>query len=963
MKKVSLLLMSILLTFSQLPLGSLPVYATGNEENTIVMPNGFENENEASNNEEGMVNSNYESRDEALNTKEEIADENTKLGNNEVESEVRNKEDEVVVPSDKDQLMTLNENEFITKNIDGGVAITGYTGTSTNIVIPHEIQGQPVIEIGFYAFSNHQLTSVEIPSSVTKIGPNAFSNNRLTNVDIPSGVTIIETDVFYNNKLKSVTIPEGVTKIGRSAFYDNQLTSVQLPSSLTTIEWSAFSYNQITDIEIPSNVTTLLSSAFRYNQLSSVKIQSGLTTIAPYAFANNQLTNLDIPSSVEQIGEWAFANNRLTNVDIPSSVTTIGWAAFRDNQLTSVKIPSSMTKIEHTTFNHNQLTEVEIPSSITTIGPHAFADNRLTNVVVPSSVTAIEYGAFYKNQLTSVELPSSLTTIDSYAFKDNQLTTVEIPSNVTIISSELFANNQLMSIQIPASVKRIGRGAFSHNKLDFVTFQGEPNFQWTDEEHPFIKQNKEGKNFYGWFEDKNFTTAWGNSISQSMTIYAQWDKEDTTPEEIPEKELPSYIITFDVNGGSKVPSEEVTEGELLQVPTIPKKEGDTFDGWYKDSEFIEVWDFANDEVRENITLYARWTKDHTSEGETGEATANYLVTFDSNGGSKVPSEEVTEGELLPTPAIPEKEEHTFAGWFKDEELTEKWDFNQDIVTKNETLYAEWTKEGSTIGESEGVGGSASESGSGEVTASYTIIFDSNGGSEVPSEKVKKGELLQAPSPPVKEGYTIAGWYKDTDLTKTWDFAKDIVTENLTLYAKWKKESKECQTAFKDMNNHWGEEMIKEIAKRCIIKGYPDGTFRPNNMIQRQHVVLMIERALPLTPLREAVPFLDVPHSHPYYQQITLLQQAGILDGSNGAFRPNAYMTRAQMAKMMVLAFDLTPGGNSSFKDVDPSHWASGYIATLADHNIALGDGNGNFRPNDNLTRAEFTAFMYRALGL
>ncbi|MGE7674991.1 S-layer homology domain-containing protein [Lysinibacillus sp. NPDC094403] len=84
----------------------------------------------------------------------------------------------------------------------------------------------------------------------------------------------------------------------------------------------------------------------------------------------------------------------------------------------------------------------------------------------------------------------------------------------------------------------------------------------------------------------------------------------------------------------------------------------------------------------------------------------------------------------------------------------------------------------------------------------------------------------------------------------------------------------------------------------------------------------------------------------------------MMDGSNGAFRPNAYITRAQMAKILVLAFDLTPEGNSSFKDVDPSNWASGYIATLADHNIALGDENGNFKLNENLTRAQFTAFMY-----
>ncbi|MGE7999604.1 S-layer homology domain-containing protein [Lysinibacillus sp. NPDC093190] len=172
-----------------------------------------------------------------------------------------------------------------------------------------------------------------------------------------------------------------------------------------------------------------------------------------------------------------------------------------------------------------------------------------------------------------------------------------------------------------------------------------------------------------------------------------------------------------------------------------------------------------------------------------------------------------------------------------------------------------------------------------------------------------------------------------------------------------------RTRVKDIDNNWAKDMIQEVASRCIIKGYPDGTFRPNDLAQRQHVVLMIDRALQPTPIREAASFSDVPKSHVYYEQITRLQRAGIVDGSDGAFRPNAYITRAQMAKIMVLAFGLTPEGNSTFKDVESSHWASGYIAALADHNIALGDENGNFRPNENLTRAQFTAFMYRALGL
>ncbi|MFB7159453.1 S-layer homology domain-containing protein [Lysinibacillus sp. NPDC056232] len=296
-------------------------------------------------------------------------------------------------------------------------------------------------------------------------------------------------------------------------------------------------------------------------------------------------------------------------------------------------------------------------------------------------------------------------------------------------------------------------------------------------------------------------------------------------------------------------------------------------------------------------------------------------------------------DLVKTPATPVKEGYQFVDWYKDAELNNAWDFAKDKVIADISLYAKWQKD------------------------SYIVTFDSNGGSKTPPQTVPYKALVKAPSNPKKEGYLFIGWYKNKEFTKAWDFAKDVVTEDVTLYARWMKDSKRCDITFKDIDHGWAQDMIKEVAKRCIIIGYPDGTFRPNDMIQRQHVVLMIDRALQPAPIREAVAFSDVPKSHVNYEQITRLQRAGIVDGSNGAFRPNASITRAEMAKVIVLAFGLTPEGNSTFKDIDPSHWASEYIAALADHNIALGDEDGNFRPNENLTRAEFTAIMYRALGL
>lgn len=70
------------------------------------------------------------------------------------------------------------------------------------------------------------------------------------------------------------------------------------------------------------------------------------------------------------------------------------------------------------------------------------------------------------------------------------------------------------------------------------------------------------------------------------------------------------------------------------------------------------------------------------------------------------------------------------------------------------------------------------------------------------------------------------------------------------------------------------------------------------------------------------------------------------------------MTRAQLAKVLAGVLGLTPEGTSSFADVDSQHWSAGYIAVLEREGIAFGD-NGNFRPGEPVTRAQFAAFLYR----
>lgn len=69
---------------------------------------------------------------------------------------------------------------------------------------------------------------------------------------------------------------------------------------------------------------------------------------------------------------------------------------------------------------------------------------------------------------------------------------------------------------------------------------------------------------------------------------------------------------------------------------------------------------------------------------------------------------------------------------------------------------------------------------------FTVKFDTDGGSQVESQKVLHSETLQEPPEPQKEGYIFTGWYADKACTVKWDMKNDVVTNSMTLYAGWQK---------------------------------------------------------------------------------------------------------------------------------------------------------------------------------
>ncbi|CAI6060683.1 InlB B-repeat-containing protein [Cohnella sp. JJ-181] len=142
----------------------------------------------------------------------------------------------------------------------------------------------------------------------------------------------------------------------------------------------------------------------------------------------------------------------------------------------------------------------------------------------------------------------------------------------------------------------------------------------------------------------------------------------------------------------------------------------------------------------------------------------YTVAFDSQGGSAVESlagvdEETTIGE----PEAPARSGYDFAGWYRDAGYATPWVFGTDTVTADTTLYAKWTA----------------------IPVTYTLAFDTQGGSEIPSEtELLSGATVSEPVPPEKDGFLFAGWYKEPTYATPWIFRTDRVTADTTIYAKW-----------------------------------------------------------------------------------------------------------------------------------------------------------------------------------
>ena len=158
-------------------------------------------------------------------------------------------------------IINSTEDYVLLQNRYGGITITAYRGTERIIEIPQSINGIPVTIIGTKAFYSKDLAEVIIPESVLIIEPMAFADNQLESVTIP-GSSYIGYEAFANNQLDTVNLSAQLASIGPRAFFNNNLSAISIPQRVTSIGRDAFAGNPISIITVGANRNLFSSQGF-----------------------------------------------------------------------------------------------------------------------------------------------------------------------------------------------------------------------------------------------------------------------------------------------------------------------------------------------------------------------------------------------------------------------------------------------------------------------------------------------------------------------------------------------------------------------------------------------------------------------------------------------------------------------------------------------------------------------------
>ena len=373
----------------------------------------------------------------------------------------------------------------------------------------------------------------------------------------------------------------------------------------------------------------------------------------------------------------------------------------------------------------------------------------------------------------------------------------------------------------------------------------------------------------------------------------------------------------------------------------------------------------------NVAITAQQLRKHTN----AEKDKGYWVGFDLEA-----PEGVTKFKYAFDATIPETAEletvETLPGdktgvafYFKDKTaktVTVQWvtEGEGDNATTSEPITFSVDLSGVAYYQAPSHGGSGSSGGSASTT--YTLTFETNGGSAISKVTKNKGTTIDlAQYAPTKSGATFEGWYADKGLTKKVTSVK--LDANTTVYAKW-TEAPVSGLPFGDVKTaDWFYNDVKYVYEKGMMAGTAADVFAPNATTTRAMIVTILYRLEGSPAVTGTSAFVDVPAGQWYTDAVNWAAANQVVNGTSATtFAPNNSITREQMAAILYRyaqykGYDVTKKADlSGYSDNGQvSAYAKDALAWANAAKLINGVTNTTLAPQGNATRAQVSAILHR----
>ena len=601
--------------------------------------------------------------------------------------------------------------------------------------------------------SDNQLTSLNLEKN-TELTELYCNNNQLTALDVTKNTKLIGL-ICSDNQLTNLDVNTGLIGLICS---DNRLTSLNLEKN-TELKGLDCSNNQLASLDVTKN--TKLENLYAEDQVvtlpSAVSNNGQLTIPNPIQYNGNLVTNIDGAKVNGNNIEWLGLAGTSGNVEFTFS--QLPDPKIDGGGFTGKVIQSYVTETPTTThtinFNSDGGTSIS-PQTVNSGGVaaqpsnpvksgYAFVEWRLNGV-------AYNFSTPVTSNLTLVAVYTAVTPTTNYTVTFNSDGGTSIQSQ-TVNSGDLVAkpanpmksgytfvewqvNGTAYNFSAPVTSNLTLVAAYkavtptTNYTVTFNTDGGTSIQSQTVNSGGLVAKPanpmKSGYNFVEW-QVNGAAYNFSAPVNSNLTLVAVYKAFD-------------LIVTFNSNGGTSVPAQNVKRGDYAVKPVDPVKKGYTFVEWRWITSGV-AYNF-NNPVTSGVALFAFY-----------KANTTHTVTFNSDGGTSIPTKTVNIGSPVDKPANPTKSDSTFIEWRLNGVA---YNFS-DPVNSDLTLDAVYSN------------------------TNFTVTFNSNGGTSVPVKTVNIGNPVAKPADPTKSDYTFVEWRYTNGI---YNFSAPV-NSNLTLFAFYK----------------------------------------------------------------------------------------------------------------------------------------------------------------------------------